>query len=239
MEHLAENGSITVALAPSGCRIIPAVTVVRSTWRCIVLTKEIGIPHRWNFRTVGRRIQLPVKLFVTSTIHKTMGETLPNVATQIVEAKEFSLWLLEQLYVVVSRVRNLSNVTFVGSKENNEQSVLTLMNKTSQWSELTAEIINKCTSGNGKIFFGKTSPFPMLPTLLPTDNLGYCYILRSVPMNKLLYIGSTMCLGRRLREHNAGLGSNFTNVPWRRPWEVGAFVAGFYLPTASSRIREF
>ena len=239
MEHLAENGSITVALAPPGCRIVPDVTVVRTTWRCVTLTKELGIPHRWNFRTVCRRIQLPVKLFVASTIHKTMGETLPNVATQIVGAKEFSLWLLEQLYVVVSRVRNLSNVTFVGSKENNEQSVLLLMNKKSQWSELTTEIINKCTSDNGKIFFGKTSPFPMLPTLLPTDNLGYCYILRSVPMNRLLYIGSTMCLGRRLREHNAGLGSTFTKVPWRRPWEVGAFVAGFHLPTASIRIREF
>ena len=46
-----------------------------------------------------------------------MGETVLLVATQIVGSKEFSLWLLEQLYVVVSRVRDLSQVTFVGSRE--------------------------------------------------------------------------------------------------------------------------
>ena len=41
------------------------------------------------------------------------------------------------------------------------------------------------------------------------------------------YIGETINLRRRLREHNSGLGASFTNVPERRPWAVFCFITGF------------
>ena len=39
---------------------------------------------KYNFRTTCHRTQFPIKLFVTSTIHKIMCETSPKDATQIV-----------------------------------------------------------------------------------------------------------------------------------------------------------
>ena len=99
-----DSGTVTVALAPAGCRSIPPLPVIENTWRCVVIGKETGVTFRLNHKTVCRRIQFPLKLFVASTIHKTMGETLPMVATQIVGSRDFALWLPEQLYVVMSRV---------------------------------------------------------------------------------------------------------------------------------------
>ena len=40
-----ENGSVTVALAPAGCRTIPPLSVMTNTWRCVVINKEIGVQY--------------------------------------------------------------------------------------------------------------------------------------------------------------------------------------------------
>ena len=238
LDSLADNGTVTVALAPAGCRSIPPLSVIRRTWRCIVLAKEIGINIRLNHRTICRRIQFPLKLYVASTIHKTMGKTLPTVATQIFGAQEFSLWLPEQLYVVMSRVRSLADITFVGSKQSNEGAILSLLCKKSQWSELTTEILQKCSSRDPTIFHGATNPFPSTISI-PQENVGYCYLIQSVPQNNLLYIGSTMCLNRRIREHNVGLGASFTHDPSRRPWVLCAYVTGFRASSSTERMRFF
>ena len=138
-----ENVSVTVALAPAGCRTIPPLSVITNSWRCVVINKEIGVTVRLNHKTVCRRIQFHLKLFVTSTIHKTMGETLPMVATQIVGSREFTLWLPEHMYVFMSRVRNLSHVRFVGAREANKKAIVDVTRKRSQWSELTNNILTK------------------------------------------------------------------------------------------------
>ena len=234
-----ENGTLTVALAPAGCRKIPPLSVIRNSWRCVVIGKETGVAFRLNHKTVCRRIQYPLKLFVASTIHKTMGETLPMVATQIVGSRDFALWLPEQLYVVMSRVRSLNHVTFVGTKEENRRAVLDLVRKKSQWAELTNEILTKSSARHPTVYHAKASPFPPSTRDLPTQNLGFCYLLQSVPQSQLLYIGSTMSLERRLREHNSGLGSKFTNFTNRLPWKVCAYVTGFNLTNASHRVRVF
>ena len=234
-----ESGTVTVAVAPAGCRTIPPLSVIRKTWRCVVIGKETGVAFRLNHKTVCRRIQFPLKLFVASTIHKTMSETLPMVATQIVGSKDFALWLLEQLYVVMSRVRSLNQVPFVGTKEANRTAVLGLVRKTSQWSELTNETLTKSSARDPTIFHANASPFPLTTRDLPTQNLGFSYLLQSVPQNELLYIGSTMSLLRRLREHNAGLSSSFTKLQNRLPWKVCAYVTGFNYSNASERIRVF
>ena len=234
-----ENGTVTIALAPAGCRSIPPLSVIKNRWRCIVIGREIGVAYRLNHKTICRRIQFPLKLFVASTIHKTMGETLPMVATQIVGSKDFALWLPEQLYVVMSRVRSLNQVTFVGSKESNKRAVLDLVCKKSQWAELTNEILTKISACDPTIDHARASPFPPSVKELPVQNLGFCYLLQSEPQQHLLYIGSTMSLVLRLREHNAGLGSAFTKVQNRLPWMVCAYVTGFNWTNASERIRAF
>ena len=168
-----------------------------------------------------------------------MGGTLPMVATQIVGSKDFALWLPEQLCVVMSRVRNLNQVTFVGTKEAKRAAVLGLVRKRSQWSELTSEILTKSSARDPTFFLANASPFPPTTRDLPTQNLGFSYFLQSFPQNELLYIRSTMSLLRRLKEHNAGLGCSFAKLQNRFPWKVCAYVTGFIYPNASQRIRVF
>ena len=62
MNKVEENHQITVALAPAGCREIPPMPVITSTWTCVVLKKEVGVNYRLNYKTCCRRIQFPVKL---------------------------------------------------------------------------------------------------------------------------------------------------------------------------------
>ena len=41
------------------------------------------------------------------------------------------------------------------------------------------------------------------------------------------YVGETANINRRLREHNSGHGSNFTNNPHLRPWRCLVLIHGF------------
>ena len=69
---------------------------------------------KWGKVSV-RRTQIPVTNYVSLTCHKLMGDTFPKIATQLsVEEKKYTLWLASQLYVIISRVRDLRNVIFVG-----------------------------------------------------------------------------------------------------------------------------
>ena len=70
-------------------------------------------------------------MYVASTVHKIMGDTVPSLATQIVGGKKFSYWLKEQLYVVVSRVTDLSHITFVGDKQRTLDAINLLCRKDS------------------------------------------------------------------------------------------------------------
>ena len=168
-----------------------------------------------------------------------MGETLHKVASQIVGDSHFSLWLSEQLYVIASRVRNLQDITFVGTKENNEVAVKDLLFKNSHWAALTNEILRSVHLQNVSIHQSRVHPYPSNALSPPTSNTGFCYLLQSAPQPQHLYIGLTMSLKQRLRQRNSGNGSTFTDVIARRPWVLVAFVTGFAASNARSDIRKF
>ena len=64
-----------------------------------------------------RRTQLPLINYVALTCHKLMGDTFAKIATQLSTTdRKYSLWMASQLYVIVSRVKQLHNVIFVGPK---------------------------------------------------------------------------------------------------------------------------
>ena len=233
------NNSLKVALAPPGCRQIPTLSVVHSSWTVVTLRRATSPILKYNFRTTCRRTQFPLKLFVASTIHKTMGETLPQIATQIVGSSFYSLWMSEQLYVIASRVRDLADITFVGSRKDNEEAIKSVLTKHSHWASFTNAILRSVSLNTTVIPQNCTHPFP--PTAIPPPNIavGYSYLLQSAPQPQHLYVGSTMCLKRRLRQHNSGGGSQFTNVASRRPWILVAYVTGFPTSETPQLIKEF
>ena len=232
-------GFVSVALAPPGCRQIPDFNSLIALWTIIRLKRTTSPVSKYNFRTACRRTQLPLKLFVASTIHKTMGETLPKTATQIVGSSHYKLWMSEQLYVIASRVRDLFDITFVGNKVEVGQAVKEVLQKYSHWAALTNAIMNSLTAPNVVVSQFLSNPFPSASVPTPDTPVGYCYLLQSAPLSELLYIGSTVTLKRRLREHNSGHGSVFTNVVSRRPWILVAFVTGFSPKEITESFRNF
>ena len=55
--------------------------------------------------------------FVAMTSHKLMGDTFVKLATSISETdSSYALWMTSQVFVIVSRVKQLKNLTFVGDK---------------------------------------------------------------------------------------------------------------------------
>ena len=98
-------------------------------WRLITLRRTRGFNQCFQNHTL-RRIQFPLKKFVAMTGHKAMGETICKVVTKLsTSQREYCLWQREHLYVIVSRVRKLEHITFVGDKEETLSSIRTLLLK--------------------------------------------------------------------------------------------------------------
>ena len=220
--------TITVRIAPVGVRSLSFSNMNIQRWRSVLLRKQVGVIHRLNSGMVCRRIQLPVKMYVASTYHKIMGDTVPSLATQIVGAKKFLLWAKEQLYVVVSRVTDLSHITFVGNRTETLNAIKELCRKENHLLWYIESLLQIYSHGSGRIAqCQQFHPFPLKHFDVPSASIGFCYLLVSVPHRDLFYIGSCMNLRKRLSQHNAGTGSHFTRPIERRPWALAAFVHGF------------
>ena len=243
VEKICENNNkIHLAVAPPGIRSFPENPNERNNWKKIIVKAETGVAHRLNDKTICRRVQFPLKLFTASTIHKTMGDTLFKIATQITSDKEYRLWMREQLYVLISRVRDLNNITFVGDKNQTLEEIRTLLKKQSQWSSIIEQLYT-CNNLNSKeireIDLGLAAPLSPKHIELPKTSTGYCYLIESLKQPRLFYIGSTSCLKKRLAEHNSGHGTDYTKPVGRRPWFIVAYVTGFTAETMWIDIQNF
>ena len=71
------------------------------------------------------------------------------------------------------------------------------------------------------------SPFSLRFSEIPNTSFGFCYLLRSLKLPHLFYVGRCKNLRRRVHEHNSGHGSEFTKPIPCRPWTLFAYVHGF------------
>ena len=110
---------IKVFVAPHVDAVMDADLFVNKNfldWKQAKLHKTVGYCMAMGNVTV-RRTQIPVTNYVALTVHKLMGDTFYKLATQVsVTEQKFTLWMGSQLYVILSRVQDLSNITFVGQK---------------------------------------------------------------------------------------------------------------------------
>ena len=113
------DNSITVFVAPHVDAVMDADLFVNKNflnWKQAKLHKTVGYCLAMGRLTL-RRTQMPVTNYVALTVHKLMGDTFYKLATQVsVTEQKFTLWMGSQLYVILSRVKDLSNITFVGQK---------------------------------------------------------------------------------------------------------------------------
>ena len=142
------DDSITVYVAPPGIRSLPDTDAygnyqfALSRWKLLTLRRISGFIVAYKGNSL-RRTQFPLKNFLAMTIHKAMGETIGRVVTKISSVeREYCPWQRKQIYVIVSRVRCLSYITFLGNKTTTLSSIKTLLQKGNQWDTYTETIVD-------------------------------------------------------------------------------------------------
>ena len=241
-EDIQEFCRIKVMVAPPGLKefFYEGITdnnyYIQRGWKIELLgvahTYEIPIPG--GMKAICK--QYKVKHHVTSTVHACQGDTLHRVATEISYTnKNFTLWDKGQVVVLLSRTREGKHVIFVGSKVDTIRCLISLIQVKSQWMDYMEKIISLVSINNRTqidsplipIFDYSSIPFEFNQLPLPQCNTGYVYLIVTVRNKRAYYIGETMCLKTRLRQHNSGSGTFFTNKIGRRPWALFAYITGF------------
>ena len=117
---LPGDKSIVVFVAPPNLEAVSEPNLFTQptfkSWKETRISTTVGFAFAKGDVSV-RRTQLPVSNNVALTCHKLMGDTFVKIATQLsLTDRRYSLWMASQLYVIISRVNDLKNVTFVGCK---------------------------------------------------------------------------------------------------------------------------
>ena len=95
--------------------------------------KSVGLSpdrsHKISNYLQAKRRQYGLNHNVTSTIHASMGYTLPKIATQISCTNSiWRLWDKAQIVVLLSRTKRAIHIIFVGSKDATVQAIIDLCN---------------------------------------------------------------------------------------------------------------
>ena len=250
-DNINRNKKINILAAPPGLQDIEDwdETLPKEYYLNQGYTEvKIGIaPERTQ--SVGRDLQAQRKQYglkhrVTSTIHAAMGDTLSRVAIEISRSNSsFKLWDCAQAIVTLSRTKIGRNLILVGDKNESIESLATLIQMRSQWTDYMEEVLNLITirpsseeveNNHGednnetrRLFTHQTFPFRLCNISLPQCRTGFVYFLSSVRRQTYTYIGETICIRQRLKQHNSGFGSTSTTSSHLRPFAVMAYICGF------------
>ena len=112
----------------------------------------VGLPpdrsHKINNYLQAKRRQYGLKHHVTSTIHASMGDTLPRIATQISCSNAiFKLWDKAQIIVLLSQTKFAKDIIFVGNIESTLKAIIELCKYSNQWTDYM-ELILEMASVN-------------------------------------------------------------------------------------------
>ena len=227
------DNSIDARIIPAGKHSLSDDEIkmqVYENWHAVKIVPKPGFIH--NFKGCSlRRVQYPLCNNVAATVHTLMGDTFPQLATSISHTSgNYSIWLASQLFVIVSRVRRLKNLTFVGDKSALLNSLEQILYRTNPQEFMMYDNVRRLAGRRSSIIdISKLSYIPFRKTIPVTEN-GFVYVLLSLSNRKfdLFYVGETTgSLQKRLYDHNTGNGHNFTKALHKQPWAITAFINNF------------
>ena len=132
--------------------------------------------------------------FVAMTTHKLMGDTFVKLATQISKTdSDYALWMTAQVFVIVSRVKELKNLTFVGGKTQTLDAIRTVFENRDLREEhlftLMDNIRNNVntTSNNQPVDIARMSFVPFNKEI-PQTPFGFVYLLVSLSPHSQLFL---------------------------------------------------
>ena len=218
-------------------------------WQLVLISTAPERTYKVQGNVQARRKQYGLKHRVSSTIHEGMGATLIRAAMQISDNDpNLRWWDKAQVIVALSRTKVGRNTIFVGNKNDTIKALSRLILQKNQFTDYMQNILDLVTvniSPDNERGLGITNrtihqptnyPFRICDLSLPNCNTGFVYFLMSIKNKNFTYIGQSTCVSRRLRQHNAGYGSNSTTPLPLRPYACMAYITGF--DGRHTRIRE-
>ena len=188
-----------------------------------IYTRTIDIQRPW---VKARRKQLPLDNADVTTIHKAIGQTHLGVATKISLSDEaYHLWERPMFLVIVSRVRRLEDLLFVGEKNDIMNCIDNVLNmKCEKW-KIIENMIKAKDSANEiipyEVFTGHGEEF-YLPGI---HSSGYIYTLVSLKNRNERYVGHTKDLQKELNDINNDLKVIGKSAALKK-WVVMGFISG-------------
>ena len=220
--------------APPGVRSAPEDFLTRdqllqSGWTRVRLATAPERKQTYvRFGVRAKRKQYGIRPFISATIHCVQGATLYALATSIeVHKRDLRLWEKAQWLVLISRTRQLKHVIFVGDKQKNLEMIRRVLSIRTQFSEYTDRILAVAAGETPDEITLTHVTYPYRPRDEPLQysSAGFCYLIVSSRTWTTTYIGQTVDLNRRMRDHNSGQGARETRG--RGPWLLLAYVEGF------------
>ena len=201
-----------------------------SVWSTVNVHKTSGFVFSTTDGSL-RRKQFPFCNYIALTVHKLMGDTFHCLATSIsAHESMYSLWLTSQIYVIISRVRTLASLHFVGNKDQtldaiknvlgtthlHEESVYTFINYLKQQQQSRVRITNvPCTMYLRHHFE------------IPSTENGFVFLLVSLAdrtFSTFHIDESEGSLSDKLRQCNSTHDSSMLD---KQPWAMGFFIWHF------------
>ena len=139
------------------------------------------------------------------------------------------------LIVLLSRTQRADQTIFVGNKTETLAALKDILLQRTNWTDLienvldliTINLSNEIEQHRSRILDPRPYPFRICDMPLPQCRTGYVYMLISVRRQSYSYIGETICLSTRLKQHNSGMGSVSTQPLYLRPFAILAYICGF------------
>ena len=131
--------------------------------------------------------------------------------------------------VLLSHVSTLQEIIFVTQDYNDAVSAMMhLLQLPSRWAAHIDQVLQSLDSLalGPRVIHHELHLLPTRCEIIPASDIGFVYVLVSTSDPKFAYVGETCSIRRRLREHNTGHGSRFTQDPALRPWALLALVSG-------------
>ena len=231
---LPNSTTIELYVAPPCVRTLPPLETDGNRnyslfgWRTVTVKKMEGLPHNFRQNSSLRRIQFPLKPFQAATIHKCIGDDVPLLATQIAttepsERSMFKLWEKNQLLVLISRVKELKHLTFVGSKSATLKSIEAICSNISQWDYFIHNFVESLANQNSSL---DVTTFPishhvyaMSRQTLPEDNCATVYCFMSLK-DETLSIGRCQNIRKELEQANSYCADSPQSTVSRKPWAL-------------------
>ena len=164
-----------------------------------------------------------------------IGDTFIKLTTSISTTdSSYALWMTSQVFVIISRVKELKNLDSFGNKRSTLNAILTLFGEKDLREEhlfsLMDEIRSIGTSSIVQPVNISRMSFVLFNKDIPQTPFGFVYLLLGLnpqTVNTVYVRHAKLALLTRLSEHNCGNGAALISASHRLLWAFADFVSIF------------